>query len=189
MLVFWKHEMYFCYKSWHTKITWFLSQGLCAFSNLTHTNICMYLQTNYLVKLFVIPTSLPQSFIRNERDSGPTTVTLNPVSTLTDANLPTKKLQSWIKGYLAFLFLDLELWLSFSELINWQQNTSPYLWKLICIFPDIRKCSKHEEHLFDLEVLLTMTSLLCFVWHNSLGVVASWLNSADFVQPDPHLMI
>lgn len=169
----------------------FSSLSLCAFSpNLTHTNTWMYLQTNYLVMLLVILTSLLRSFIRKEEDSGPTTITLNPVSTSTDANLPTKNLQSGIKDYLAFLFFNLELWpFFFFQIINLHQNISPYLRKLICIFPDIRKCSKHEEHLFDLEILLTITSLLCFVWHNSHGVVASWLNSADFVQRDPHLMI
>lgn len=59
--------------------------------------------------LLVILTSLLQSFIRKEEDSGPTTITLNPMSTSTDANLPTKNLQSGIKDYLAFLFFNLEL--------------------------------------------------------------------------------
>lgn len=70
----------------------FSGVSLCAFSpNLTHTNICMYLQTNYLVKLLVIPISLSSSFIRKEGFWAYNS-NLKPVSTLTEANLTTKNL-------------------------------------------------------------------------------------------------
>lgn len=74
-----------------------------------HTHKHMYVSSNYLVKLLIIPISLPPSFIRKEEDSRPTKVTLSPVSTSTDANLPIETLKSWIKDYLASLVFNLEL--------------------------------------------------------------------------------
>lgn len=64
-----------------------------------HTHKHMYVSSNYLVKL-IIPISLPPSFIRKEGDSGPTTVTLSPVSTSTDASLSTEttKLDKGLPG-------------------------------------------------------------------------------------------
>lgn len=54
----------------------FSGVSLCAFSpNLTHKNVCMYLQTNCLAKLLIIPISLSSS---EKKDSGHATVILSP---------------------------------------------------------------------------------------------------------------
>lgn len=100
---------------WRLPDSFLKCEPVCLLSK-PHTHKHMYVSSNYLVRLLIIPISLPPSFIRKEGDSGPAIVTLNPVSTLTDANLPTKTLQSCIKDYLAyFLILNCDFFFFFTN--------------------------------------------------------------------------